>query len=47
MHSTSTHTKHVFVDHITLTGYATESQAIPEWPHRKAGDCEAKMGDGV
>ena len=32
---------------LDTTGYATEPQAVPEWPHGKAGDCKAQMGHGV
>ena len=32
---------------LLYTGYATEPQAIPEWPHGKASDRKAQMGHGV
>lgn len=32
---------------IYATGYAPEPEAIPEWPHREAGDREAEVGDGI
>ena len=40
-------TPFITLECLDTTGYATEPQAIPEWPHWKAGDCKAQMGHGI
>ena len=37
----------VTLEYFDTTGYATESQAISEWPNRKTSNREAQVGHGV